>query len=249
VIVTAGRSTADAGSETAGSGRLAHGVRIGDHAGVRPALLLVAAVALASCNAPPPEPLGRRAYESPTGGYSVMVPAGWKVLQGEARSPSGTLVTVKVLSLENAEEEFRNGLPESIVPQLAAWARYFFQVVGEPTRTPTTLGGVPALQVVYPIRIRERDPLGQAAFWVAQHGSSLYVVRVTSQAGVAASEENDVREFIASWKFTGLATGDGEAPPGSYYLDVPPRPRGEQTPVDAALAAPSPGAGTTTPTP
>jgi hypothetical protein len=201
-------------------------------------------VALVGCSAPPPEPLGKRAYESPTGGYSVMVPAGWKVLQGEARSPNGTLVTVKVLSLDNAEEEFLAALPGSIVPQLEAWARYFFQVVGEPTKTPTSLGGVPALQVVYPIRIRSSDPLGQAAFWVAQNGSNLYVVRVTSQAGVAASDESDVREFIASWKFTGVAIGDGEAPPGSYFLDVPPRPRGEQTPVGAALTSPSPGAGT-----
>jgi hypothetical protein len=210
----------------------------------RSVLLGAGLLALAACSAPPPpESLERRAYESPTGGYSVMVPAGWKVLQGEARSPNGTLVTVKVLSLENADQAFVDGLPGSIVPQLEAWARYFFQVVEPPTQTPTTLGGAPALRVVYPIRIRPGDPQGQAAFWVAQNGVNLYVVRVTSPMGVAASDEAGVRELVDSWTFTGLApTSDGVAPPGSYVLDVPPGPKGEQTPIAALLPSPTAGA-------
>jgi hypothetical protein len=208
------------------------------------ALLGSGLLAGSGCAAPPPPSFEARAYESPTGGYTVTVPAGWRVLQGEVRSPSGTLITVKVLSLENADQSFVNGLPASITPQLEAWARYFFQVVGEPTQTVTSLGGVSALEVVYPIRIRPSDPQGHVAFWVAQHDVNLYVIRVASPAGVAPGDAQGVEAFLASWQFVGVASrgSSGEAPPGSFVLDVPPGRQPEQTPLLTVLPSGTPGA-------
>ncbi len=185
-----------------------------------------AVVAAISCGKPQPLPLAQRAYAHPESGYRFVIPPYWKVLRGEVRSPSGILFTIQVLSLEDGEEAWVSALPRSVVPQLEQWARYFFRVVDKPSEEPATLGGEPALHLVYPVRIRPVDPRMRVAYWVARHGANLYVLRASYPADTSADDERAVADFLASWQFTAPSGAPEQGPPGTFTLTVPPRPFG-----------------------
>jgi hypothetical protein len=184
---------------------------------------VLALAGLASCSAPPVPPVAQRTYAHPESGYRFVTPPHWKFLRGEVRSPNATLITIQVLSLEDAEEPFVKGLPETIVPQLEAWAKYYFRVVGTPSTRPTTLGGQPALEVDYPVRVRETDHPSRVSYWVGVHANRLYIVRVSIPAGAGEEDSAGLKEFLDSWQFTTPTGGSEQGPPGTFVIAIPKR--------------------------
>ncbi len=169
---------------------------------------VLAAIALAGCAAPS---LKDRTIEDHERGYRFVLPPGWRMFGYEARSPTGSLLTIDVHSLVGADKEFVAGLPQSIVPQLEAWTLYYFTGVGKPATSETTIGGAPALEVDYSIRIRPQDPASRAEYWVVRNGWLLYVLRATYPPGRADLESPEVRSVLASWTFI-TATAPGAKP-------------------------------------
>lgn len=191
--------------------------------------VILAATALAllagsACGPGPALTVEQRTFASKESGYRYIAPPYWKVLRGEVRSPEGILITIQVLNLEDGDPKFIKGLPGTIVPQLEAWARHFYGVVGTPTQHPFTLGGEPGLTVRYPVRIRPVDPEASIVYWVARHGNRFYVLRAAIPPGGAQADAKGLDEFLASWQFIGPGAGGSNAPPGSFQLEVPEAP-------------------------
>jgi hypothetical protein len=187
---------------------------------IAPALVAAALVA-SGCGDRPVKTVQQRTYASRDSGYRYVAPVGWDVLRGEVRSPSKSLITIQVASLENADETFLADLPHSYIPQLEGWTKYYFSADGAPATRPTTLGGLAALEVSWPIRIRPADPPGSVVYWVASNAGYLYVIRVVFPAGAFELDEPGVREFLASWQFTEPAGPPEGGPPGTLILSVP----------------------------
>jgi len=98
--------------------------------GVAAPVLLAIAV---GCGQPDVVPVEKRTFVDTNRGYQYVVPPGWKYLRGEVRSPGGSLFSVNTLSLIGGDETFIADLPYSMLPQLEAWARYFFSVEALPS--------------------------------------------------------------------------------------------------------------------
>lgn len=159
-------------------------------------------VVLASCSGPAPAPVEERTFVDPEGGFRYVVPPHWWVLSGEARSPRGTLFTIEVTHLEDASPEFVNGLPGSVLPQIEEQTNRFFGVVGTPRQRQVTLGGEPAHELVYPVRVRAQDRQGEVAFWIARRGSELFVLRASYPPDALPDDRALVAEALATWTFT-----------------------------------------------
>lgn len=142
-----------------------------------------------------------RTIEDRERGYRFVLPMGWRQVGYEARSMTGSLLTIDVHSLVGAESGFVEGLPQSVVPQLEGWTLYYFSTVGKPVMRDTTIGDKPALEVVYATRIREKDPPSRAEYWVVRNGTLLYILRATYPPGRADADGPAVRELLLSWKF------------------------------------------------
>ena len=169
-------------------------------------------VALAGCGTPSAT-VDTLTFAGPDGAFSLEVPSGWRVLRGEVRSPAGTLLSTRMMTLEGGDEKWIEALPGSLLPQLEDWARYFFTVDGPPLVTSTTLDGERAMEAAFAIKIRAVDPPSKAVFWVARHGSNVHIVRVTYVPGKVADDEPAVRAMLASWRWAGSA--------GSIAVTVP----------------------------
>jgi hypothetical protein len=184
-------------------------------------LVLLGAVAAVACGERPVKTVEQRSYVSRDSGYRYVAPVGWDVLRGEVRSVNKTLITIQVASLYNADETFLANLPHSFIPQLEGWTKHYFSVSDGPSSRPATLGGVAALEVTWPIRIRPTDPPGRAVYWVASNAGYLYVIRAVFPAGAFELDETGVREFLASWRFTEPAGPPEGGPPGELILSIP----------------------------
>ncbi|MGE5234880.1 MAG: hypothetical protein ACM3O7_00860 [Acidobacteriota bacterium] len=187
-------------------------------------LTAVAALFATACGSPAVPPVAERTFAHPESGYRFVAPPHWQVMRGEVRSPNATLITIQVLALDDAEESFVKGLPGTIVPQLEAWAKYYFRVVGAPVQRPTTLAGQPALEVTYPVRVRETDAPGQVSYWVAVHSNRIYIIRVSVPARSTSQDDAGLREFLASWQFTTPTGGSDQGPAGTFVLSIPKKP-------------------------
>ena len=170
---------------------------------VRAALMAVPALVLTlACGLGPPSEEQRRVQDTERG-YRFVRPVNWFVLNKEARSPSGSLLTIRVLSLEGAERHFVEGLPETLFPKLEEWAKYYFAVVEPPTRREASVGGVPAVEMVYPVHVRVTDPQAQVFYWIVRRREQIYLLRAAIPAGAAAKDEPALRSLLASWRFIG----------------------------------------------
>jgi hypothetical protein len=134
-------------------------------------------------------------------GCAYVVPRGWSVFDNEMRSPDFTLFEVRVYELEGAAADFLAGLPDSVVPQLEAWAREYYVVDGPPTRASVTVGGESAVELRYPVRVRAGAAAGSLAYWLVRHGSRLYVLRAAFAPGVPEEDEAAVASILESWQF------------------------------------------------
>jgi hypothetical protein len=168
----------------------------------------VAAASLlaAACSAPAPVVDHERIVTDPTRGVRFVVPPGWREKDAEIRSPAGSLLTLRVFDLVEADKKFVAGLPDTLLPQLKEWAELYYIVEGEPTRTAATVDGVAATELVYPTRVRKKDPPSKVVYWVVVRKTRLFVLRAAFPAGALATDEPVLRAIVDHWKFVDPAT-------------------------------------------
>ena len=169
----------------------------------RRALALAAGSLLlaAACTAPPPKTEGERTVSDPARGVRYVLPFGWKSSDGEIRSPDGSLLTLRVYDLVEADKAFVAGLPDTLIPQLLEWAKYYYYVEGQPVRTAASVAGLPATEFVYPIRVRPKDPPSKVIYWVVTRKTRLFVLRAAFPASGVAADEPVLRKVVDGWEF------------------------------------------------
>jgi len=155
----------------------------------------------AACSAPPPKTEAERTITDRARGVSYVVPDGWKSFEGEIRSPAGSLLTLRVYDLVEADKAFVALLPDSLIPQLLEWAKLYYIVDGPPVRTATAIAGLPATELVYPIHVLKRDPPSKVIYWVVIRKTRLFVLRAAFPATSLAAEEPVLRKVVAGWVF------------------------------------------------
>lgn len=166
----------------------------------RAALLGLVASVLTGCDLPAPPP-AERTVEDRARGYRIVLPPGWRIFDNEARSANGSLLVVQANSLVGADSKFVAGLPETILPELEAWALYYFAVVEPPERRRLLIGGEPALEVRYGVRVRRTDPPSRVDYWLVRHGDLLYILRGTYPPTRVVPDGDALREALSTWTF------------------------------------------------
>lgn len=162
-----------------------------------------------ACATPHPKTESERTVSDPARGVRYGVPDGWRSSDGELRSPTtGSLLTLRVYDLVEADRRFVAGLPDTLIPQLLEWAQFYYMVLGEPTRVVTTVAGLPAIELTYPIRVRPKDPPSKVIYWVVKRKTRLFVLRAAFPANGLIADEPLIRKVVDGWVFL---SGDGLA--------------------------------------
>jgi hypothetical protein len=167
--------------------------------------MLAAAVVLFSAACDRPE----HTVTDTARGVRFVVPAGWRSYDAEIRSPQGSLMTLRVYDLVEANKRFVAGLPDSLIPQLLEWAELYYIVEGEPTRTATTVAGLPATELVYSVRARKKDPPSKLIYWIVIRKTRLFVFRAGFAAEGLPIDEPVVRRVVDGWVFLGSTDETG----------------------------------------
>ena len=168
----------------------------------RAAVVAAVAAALAvSCGPAHPERANPRTITDTARGVRYVVPAGWAAFDGEIRSPAGSLLTLRVYDLVEADKKFVAGLPDTLIPQLEEWAKYYYIVDGGPARSTTTIAKLPATQLDYPIRVRRSDPPSKVTYWIVTRKTRLFVLRAAYPATGLAEDEPVMRKVLDGWEF------------------------------------------------
>ena len=76
-----------------------------------------------------------------------------------------------------------------------------YVVDGPPTRSEATVGGEPATEFNYPIRVRKGDPPSKVTYWVVRHGTRLFLIRVAYPAKALVADEPVARAVVEGWSF------------------------------------------------
>ena len=134
-------------------------------------------------------------------GVRYVVPAKWKFSDAEIRSPEGSLLTLRVYDLVEADKKFVAGLPDTLIPQLKEWAELYYSVEGEPARKPTVIASLPATELVYPVRVRPKDPPTKVIYWVVTRKTRLFVLRAAFPARALPKDEPIIRNVVDRWEF------------------------------------------------
>lgn len=164
----------------------------------------------AACAAQPRKAESEQTVTDRARGVRYVVPAGWKFSDAEIRSPRGSLMTLRVYDLVEADKRFVAGLPDTLFPQLLEWAELYYRVEGPPVRTATTIAGLPATELAYPIRVRPKDPPSKVIYWVVIRKTRLFVMRTAYPPDGLAEDESIIRNVLDRWVFF-----DTEIEPGS----------------------------------
>jgi hypothetical protein len=169
----------------------------------RRALALAAGAFLlaAACGAPSQKAETEQTVSDSARGVRYVVPAGWKFSDAEIRSPQGSLLTLRVYDLVEADNKFVAGLPDTLIPQLLEWAQLYYRVEGEPIQSATTVAGLPATEFVYPVRVRPKDPPTKVIYWVVIRKTRLFLLRAAFPASGLATDEPVLRKVVAGWTF------------------------------------------------
>jgi hypothetical protein len=154
-----------------------------------------------ACSAPPPKTEAERTVTDAARGVRYIAPEGWKSSDGEVRSRDGSLLTLRVYDLVEAKKSFVAGLPDTLIPQLLEWAKYYYMVEGPPSRTETTVAGLPATEFTYPVRVRPRDPPTKVIYWVVIRKTRMFVLRAAFPATRVAADEPVMRKIVEGWAF------------------------------------------------
>ena len=172
------------------------------------ALVSIALLLTAACAAQPQKAETEQSVTDAARGVRYIVPAGWKFSDAEIRSPRGSLLTLRVYDLVEADKKFVAGLPDTLIPQLLEWAELYYQVDGPPIRTATAVAGLPATELAYPVRARPKDPLSKVIYWVVVRKTRLFVMRTAYPPSGLAQDEPLIRKVIDGWVF--LETGGND---------------------------------------
>jgi hypothetical protein len=156
---------------------------------------------LSACKMAPRPEDSARVVEDKARGVRYTVPAGWQSHDGEILSASGSLLTLRVYDLVEADKTFVAGLPDTLLPQLEEWAKYYYVVDGPPTREETTVAGLPATEWTYPIRIRPKDPQSKVTYWVVRRATRLFIIRAAFAARALGKDEPALRGIVDGWEF------------------------------------------------
>jgi hypothetical protein len=154
-----------------------------------------------ACRMAPPKTEAERTITDRGRGVRYVIPEGWKNYDGEVRSPAGSLLTLRVYDLVEAEKKFVAGLPDSLLPQLLEWSQYYYMVLGAPSRRATSVAGLPATEFVYPIKVRPKDPPSKVFYWVVIRKTRLFVIRGAFPAASLAADEPVLRKIVDDWIF------------------------------------------------
>lgn len=165
------------------------------------ALALAAALVLVAACKLPAKTEAERTVTDTARGVRYVAPPGWDTWDAEIRSPSGSLMTLRVYDLAEADKKFVAGLPDTLMPQLTEWAKYYYVVDGPPTRSETTVASAPATELNYPIHIRPEDAPSKVTYWVVRHGTRLFVIRAAYPPRGLADDEPAIRKVVADWAF------------------------------------------------
>ncbi len=165
------------------------------------ALASVALLLTAACASPPRKAEIEQSVTDAARGVRYVVPAGWNFSDAEIRSPRGSLLTLRVYDLVEADKKFVAGLPDTLIPQLLEWAELYYNVEGPPLRTATTIAGLPATELSYPVRARPKDPLSKVIYWVVVRETRLFVIRTAYPASGLAQDEPVIRKVLDGWAF------------------------------------------------
>ena len=171
---------------------------------MRRSLVTIAAVAVffaGACTPTPQKTEAERTVSDSARGVRYVVPPGWTGFEGEIRSPSGTLLTLRVYDLVQAEKKFVAGLPDTLVPQLLEWAKFYYRVEGPAVRSAATIAGLPATEFDYPIRVQAKDPPSKVVYWVVIRKTRLFVLRAAFPAATLAVDEAAIRKIVDGWGF------------------------------------------------
>ncbi len=163
-------------------------------------LAVLVLAALAACAAPASRTADT--YVSKELGFAFKLPEGWKMYGEEAKSEGGTLINWQVKSLAGAEQGWLEGLPESVVPELARWTSHYFGDIEETRQETGTVAGEPALIVTHTIHVGKQSTPSQVRYWVVRHGNVLYLIRAVYPAGKEPEEDPGARALLATWRFT-----------------------------------------------
>ena len=175
----------------------------------RTAVFLASLIVPLACGTPPPRTVQERTVTDRGRGVRYVVPEGWKSFDGEVRSPLGSLLTLRVYDLVEADKRFVAGLPDTLIPQLLEWSKYYYIVLGEPRRSAASVAGFPATKFVYPIKVRPKDPPSEVVFWVVRRNNRLFVLRAAFPPTGLATDEPALRKVVEGWEF--LEDGGGPA--------------------------------------
>jgi hypothetical protein len=162
--------------------------------------LTLIAVAMA-CGTRTVKSEAERTVSDPARGIRYTIPSGWKDLDAEIRSPDGSLLTVRVYDLVDAEKKFVAGLPDTLIPQLTDWAKYYYIVDSGYTRAVTAVAGLPATEFNYTVRVRASDPPSKVTYWVVRRETRLFVLRAAYAQKALADDEPKMRGIVTTWGF------------------------------------------------
>ena len=171
------------------------------------AAIAIAGLLAAACATRSQRTEAERTVSDTSRGVRYVCPKDWATFDGEIRSPRGSLLSVRVYDLTDAEHAFVAGLPDTLLPQLTDWAKYYFIVDGPPTRAETQVAGAPATELTYPVRVKPNDPQTKVTYWVTRHGTRLFVLRAAYPASGLAEDEPAVRGVVAGWSFIEIPSG------------------------------------------
>jgi hypothetical protein len=179
---------------------------------MRRAVAVLSVALLASCTAPPPKSVAERTVDDPARGVRYVVPEDWNSYDGEVRSPKGSLLSLRVFDLVEADKTFVANLPDSLFPQLLGWSQWYYIVDGKPTRVETTVDGLPATELTYPVRVRPKDPPSRVTYWVVKRGTRLFVLRGAYPPQGLEHDEPLLRAMVAGWHFLDASPTDAAVP-------------------------------------
>jgi hypothetical protein len=182
----------------------------------------LAALALAACVGPQPDKLTleQRTIVDEVRRLKYVADPNWLPLDANLRCVlDDSFITIRVHSLVDAQKDFVRGLPQSLYPQLDAWARHDYLVDPGRTEHLSTVGGLPARELRYVVRTRPEHGPGDLRFWLVRHQNYLYVFRLALRPDHGPERLGEVRSMLDAVEFLDTP-GDPVIPSEGFDLPV-----------------------------
>lgn len=166
--------------------------------------IVLAALLAAACAGPQPVKLTleQRTVVDEVRRLKYVADPNWLPIDANLRCVlDDSFVTIRVHSLVEAEREFVRGLPQSLYPQMDAWAKHDYMVEDRRVELVSTVGGLPARELRYVVRTRPEHGPGDLRFWLVRHENYLYVFRMALRPDHGPERVGEVRSMLDSVEF------------------------------------------------